>query len=284
MGSLQIPVSVAFFFVNSSLERIAAFYPSPAGATESLLPLDAWDERRRGQPRAGDARARRRGDPRADRARREAPECFLVPIDACYELVGQLRSWRGFDGGTRPRRARRVLRPTGHASEARGEPSLLPSRSLDARAEPYAAVPTLMLRLRITETTGAPVHARRPPLPDQDRATTPAVRDRAKRTVCRAVRRDAAVGRHAAPVPVDPRRASRSRLHRLHRDRPAGHVHVRLRGRGGQVPPRARDGEIPLVLLFSGTVFSRRRRASRPSRCRGTPRPPTGCPWRRGGR
>lgn len=28
-----------------------------------------------------------------------------------------------------------------------------------ARAEPYAAVPTLMLRLRITEVTGTPVHA-----------------------------------------------------------------------------------------------------------------------------
>ncbi len=26
--------------------------------------------------------------------------CHLVPIDACYELVGQLRRlWRGFDGG-----------------------------------------------------------------------------------------------------------------------------------------------------------------------------------------
>jgi hypothetical protein len=27
-------------------------------------------------------------------------ECFIVPIDACYELVGELRRcWRGFDGG-----------------------------------------------------------------------------------------------------------------------------------------------------------------------------------------
>jgi hypothetical protein len=27
-------------------------------------------------------------------------ECFLVPIDSCYELVGHLRTlWRGFDGG-----------------------------------------------------------------------------------------------------------------------------------------------------------------------------------------
>jgi hypothetical protein len=30
---------------------------------------------------------------------------------------------------------------------------------LDARAEPYAAVPTIMFRLRITAKTGAPVHA-----------------------------------------------------------------------------------------------------------------------------
>ncbi len=28
-------------------------------------------------------------------------ECYIVPIDACYELVGHLRLlWRGFDGGS----------------------------------------------------------------------------------------------------------------------------------------------------------------------------------------
>jgi hypothetical protein len=28
-------------------------------------------------------------------------ECYLVPIDVCYELVGELRRlWKGFDGGT----------------------------------------------------------------------------------------------------------------------------------------------------------------------------------------
>ena len=83
------------------------------GATESLLPLDTWDELVDGQPRRW-----RRCAPdveallvRADRDA-AAAECFLVPIDACYELVGQLRRlWRGFDGGTRgARRARRVLR------------------------------------------------------------------------------------------------------------------------------------------------------------------------------
>jgi hypothetical protein len=41
---LQIPVRMAFFFHNSEMERPLAFYPSPAGATESLLPMDAWRE------------------------------------------------------------------------------------------------------------------------------------------------------------------------------------------------------------------------------------------------
>ena len=38
----QIPVGMAFFFFNSALGRVTGFYPSPAGATESLLPLAAW--------------------------------------------------------------------------------------------------------------------------------------------------------------------------------------------------------------------------------------------------
>ncbi len=39
---------------------------------------------------------------------REHPgfSCHVVPIDACYELVGRLRSlWRGFDGGQEARAA-----------------------------------------------------------------------------------------------------------------------------------------------------------------------------------
>ncbi len=32
--SLQIPVGLAFFFLNSALDRMVAFYPGPAGATE----------------------------------------------------------------------------------------------------------------------------------------------------------------------------------------------------------------------------------------------------------
>ena len=41
--SLLVPINMAFFFYNSTAGKISAFYPSPAGATESLLSLDAWD-------------------------------------------------------------------------------------------------------------------------------------------------------------------------------------------------------------------------------------------------
>jgi hypothetical protein len=36
----------------------------------------------------------------ADHDHDHEAQCFLVPIDACYELAGRLRTvWRGFDGG-----------------------------------------------------------------------------------------------------------------------------------------------------------------------------------------
>lgn len=99
--ALQIPVSVAFFFINSEIDRVAAFYPSPAGATESLLSLETWNEVVEANP----ALATLVPDVEAFLVRQErnkgSAECFLVPIDSCYELVGQLRKlWRGFDGGT----------------------------------------------------------------------------------------------------------------------------------------------------------------------------------------
>lgn len=98
--SLQIPVSVAFFLVNSALDRVAAFYPGPAGATESLLPLDTWQEVVDANP----ALATLQPDVEAFLVRADrnvgGAECFVVPIDVCYELVGRLRMlWRGFDGG-----------------------------------------------------------------------------------------------------------------------------------------------------------------------------------------
>ena len=65
--ALQIPVSVAFFLVNSELSRVAAFYPSPAGATESLLSLEIWDEVIASQSHPGQHPSRRRGVPGPER-------------------------------------------------------------------------------------------------------------------------------------------------------------------------------------------------------------------------
>ncbi|WP_434619059.1 DUF5947 family protein [Arthrobacter sp. A5] len=98
---LEIPVGLAFFFTNSRMGRTVAFYPGPAGATESELPLGAWDPVLASNPAVAVAVP----DTEALLIRAPGPErlkadCHLVPIDACYELVGQLRKvWRGFDGG-----------------------------------------------------------------------------------------------------------------------------------------------------------------------------------------
>ena len=99
---LEIPVGLAFLFRNSMLNRTIAFYPGPAGATESELPLEAWTSVVAANPQLGllqaDVEALLIRSP--ERGRAGGFTCNIVPIDACYELVGQLRQlWRGFDGG-----------------------------------------------------------------------------------------------------------------------------------------------------------------------------------------
>jgi len=96
--SLRIPVDMAFFFESSAAERVVAFYPSPVGATESLLELPAWEELAERNPILRELQP----DVEAllvNRAR-GAREHWLVPVDRCYELVGLIRSgWKGFGGG-----------------------------------------------------------------------------------------------------------------------------------------------------------------------------------------
>ncbi len=129
---IQIPVDMAFFFFNSSLDRFAAFYPSPAGATESTLDLEAWDLVMDANPLLATVAV----DVEALLVRRtdDGFECFLAPIDACYELVGRVKlHWKGFHGGDRVwreideffgslrSRSRRVERaPNGSPTEAVG--------------------------------------------------------------------------------------------------------------------------------------------------------------------
>lgn len=96
--TLDIPVGLAFFFSSSVTSQVTAFYPGPAGVAESELGLDAWSDVLRINPELDVLK----DDVEALLVRADAggAECFLVPIDACYELSGRLRTvWRGFDGG-----------------------------------------------------------------------------------------------------------------------------------------------------------------------------------------
>jgi len=99
-SELQIPVAMAFFFVNSALGRVVAGYPSPGGVTECELDLEAWDRLAAAYPLFGEMA------PDTEAIFVHKSEVFLIPIDMCYSLVGELRLyWQGFDGGAEAREA-----------------------------------------------------------------------------------------------------------------------------------------------------------------------------------
>ena len=96
--SLMLPINLAFFYYDSGASRVMAMYPSPAGAIESLLPLDSWAAIAAGHP----ALATMQPDVETFLVNRigSAQEYYLVPIDECFRLVGLIRMhWRGLSGG-----------------------------------------------------------------------------------------------------------------------------------------------------------------------------------------
>jgi len=102
--SLMIPINMAFLFRSGIENRIVALYPSPAGAVESLLPLDAWSEIEQNNPTLRQLRpdveallVNRIGHAHGIRD----AEYYIAPIDECYKLVGLIRTnWKGLSGGT----------------------------------------------------------------------------------------------------------------------------------------------------------------------------------------
>lgn len=99
-AGLAIPVELAFFFRSTAAARVVAFYPSPLGATESLLDLAEWEQIEADNPVLAEL------EPDVEallvNGTGERRECFLVPIDDCYALVGLIRRhWRGLSGGER---------------------------------------------------------------------------------------------------------------------------------------------------------------------------------------
>ncbi len=116
--SLMIPVNMVYIFnagerpqearpqtsQSQPQKQVMAFYPSPAGAMESMLSLEGWDELLRDNPILNDLepdveallinRVQNKGGSEDYR------EHYIVPIDACFELVGLIRlKWHGLSGG-----------------------------------------------------------------------------------------------------------------------------------------------------------------------------------------
>jgi uncharacterized protein DUF5947 len=101
--SLLIPINMAFFFRSSLENRVVALYPSPAGAVESLLSMDSWQDIEHSHSELlqmePDIEALLVN--RVSRAHDLAePEYYIAPMDDCYHLVGAIRMhWKGLSGG-----------------------------------------------------------------------------------------------------------------------------------------------------------------------------------------
>jgi hypothetical protein len=97
-ASFQVPIGLAFFFFSGSASRVVGMYPSPAGATECELYLEAWEELKELNPTLNNLEAdiealviNRLADPH---------QYAVVPIDKASELVGLIKSkWQGISGG-----------------------------------------------------------------------------------------------------------------------------------------------------------------------------------------
>jgi hypothetical protein len=100
-NGLMVPINMAFFFRNSLENRVIALYPSPAGATESLLTLESWNDivarnpvLNEMEPDVEGLLVNRLGQTRG------YSDYYLIPIDQCYKLVGLIRMhWKGLSGG-----------------------------------------------------------------------------------------------------------------------------------------------------------------------------------------
>jgi hypothetical protein len=96
---LHLPINLAFFYRNSAAQKVIAMFPSPAGATESLLTLESWQDLAAENPVLNELEP----DVEALLVNRVGPlrEYSRVPIDECFKLVGLIRThWRGLSGGT----------------------------------------------------------------------------------------------------------------------------------------------------------------------------------------
>jgi Family of unknown function (DUF5947) len=96
---LHLPINLTFFVESTPAQRVLALYPSPAGAVESLLTLEAWQALVEQNPVLSELEP----DVEALLVNRMNGEraYYRTPIDQCFKLVGLIRThWRGLSGGT----------------------------------------------------------------------------------------------------------------------------------------------------------------------------------------
>ena len=101
--SLMIPIEMAFLYYSTPHGKVVAYYPSPAGPTESLLSLNTWNDVIQENAILNELRTDVEAllVNRVGAGRGVKPEYYVVPIDECYKLVGLIRMhWRGLSGGT----------------------------------------------------------------------------------------------------------------------------------------------------------------------------------------
>jgi hypothetical protein len=96
--AMMLPIHLAFFLRQPD-GNTTAIYPSPAGAMESLIQLPPWKDLFHDEP----ALINIEPEVEALIINRIGKEqiSFILPIDACYRLIGLIRTqWRGLSGGS----------------------------------------------------------------------------------------------------------------------------------------------------------------------------------------
>jgi hypothetical protein len=102
--ALRVPAGTAFFFLNSTRGRVVGYCPGPYGAAECALEPGEWQRLADAYPLLREPVPDLEGVlvNRTD----TGVESFVLPMYACYALVGEVRlRWLGLDGGAGVQRA-----------------------------------------------------------------------------------------------------------------------------------------------------------------------------------
>ena len=127
---------------------------------------------------------------------------------------------------------------------------------VEAKPDPYAAAPTMVFRIRISETSGESVHAIALRCQIPDRASAPPLYLERGVIAERSVRGALPLGRHPEALQLRFRRT----------DDPGWDAEIELVActydfevTSAKYFHALEDGEIPVILLFSGSIFAKGR-------------------------